>query len=91
MNPLELFGNASEQIVEAIKRGIATQDKSHRQNPHHRIHTRKYADGRQKRGRAHFLSKCVGNNFVKPQPSEKARERKARRENEAIEVGQPES
>ena len=89
MNIAELFGNASEQIVNAIKRGIAAQDKSHRQNPHHRIHTRKYADGRQKRGRAHFLSKCVGNNFVKPQPSAKARIRKAKKH--AAELGEPQS
>jgi hypothetical protein len=76
MNLAELFGNASEQIASAIKRGLATQDRSHRHNPHHRIHTKKYADGRQTRGRAHFLSKRVGANFVQPQPSEKALQRK---------------
>ena len=79
--------NPYEKMLEALRRGLIEHDVSKRQNPHHRSHTKKYSDGRQKRGRAHYLSNCVGNNFVKPQPSAKARIRKAKK-NETLDVGE---
>ena len=87
--PDGLTQNPFEQMVEAIKRGLMVRDGSHRKNPHSRKHSKKYADGRQKRGRASWLARHVVER-VPPQPSLKARERKARRANDT-QVGQSES
>lgn len=75
MNIAEMYGNAAERIMAAIKYGLVAQDRSHRQNPHHRMHTKAYADGRQRGGRAFWLSRNKVE-YPEPQPSEKAKMRK---------------
>jgi hypothetical protein len=80
-NPL---ANILGQLREAIRLG-RVRSPSHRDNPHSRVYTKRYADGRQRSGeklhtleRKRLAREHKGRHFVAPQPSAHARKRAAR-------------